>query len=240
MKNTYCNHNVINQIETLYRTLGYKFHNPELLELALTHRSFSGSKNNERLEFLGDSILNYTIAEALFIKFPKAKEGQMSRLRASLVKGDTLAEIGIAWNIGDYLKLGTGELKSGGFRRESILADSVEAIIGAINLDQGMEVSKQKILDWYKSRVDALTLDQVTKDSKTLLQEFLQSRKQPLPEYLVDSVVGEPHAQQFTVKCLVKSLDKPVYGEGSSRRNAEQNAANEALALLGIKKGRTN
>lgn len=224
--------------EELYKIINYEFSQPNLLELALTHRSFSGNQNNERLEFLGDSILNYVIAEALFHKFPKAKEGQMSRLRASLVKGETLAVIGADWDLGSYLRLGSGELKSGGFRRESILADAVEAIIGAIILDSGHGVAKTKILEWYDSRIKALNLDQVTKDSKTRLQEFLQSRKKPLPDYEVVFVTGEPHAQTFRVKCEVAVLDAPEFGEGNSRRAAEQNAAANVLTLIESAKGK--
>jgi len=240
MMNLFCSLNVINQLKRLHKTLDYQFTNLDYLELALTHRSFSGSKNNERLEFLGDSILNFVIAEALYFKFPGAKEGQMSRLRASLVKGETLAKIGISWDLGDYLKLGSGELKSGGFRRESILADTVEAIIGAISLDQGREVARQKVLDWYASRLDSLTLDQVTKDPKTQLQEYLQSRKLPLPLYQVDSIVGDPHEQTFTVSCKVEALEETVSGIGNSRRSAEQNAALESLVQLGVNIGKSN
>jgi len=239
-KNLYCSLNVINQLERLQRTLGYQFSNLEYLELALTHRSFSGSKNNERLEYLGDSILNFVIAEALYFKFSNAKEGHMSRLRASLVKGETLAKIGISWDLGEYLKLGSGELKSGGFRRESILADTVEAIIGAISLDQGREAARTKVLDWYADRLNELRLDQVTKDPKTQLQEFLQSRKLPLPVYHVDSVIGEPHEQIFSVNCIIDALPDAVSGTGNSRRSAEQNAALESLTQLGvIHKGRS-
>jgi ribonuclease III len=150
--------------QKLSRRIGYFFADLGLLELALTHRSFGG-KNNERLEFLGDSILNYVIAEDLFHRFPKAKEGELSRLRASLVKGDTLAELAREFQLGDYLKLGAGELKSGGFRRDSILADTVEGIIGAMYLDAGMDICRQHILSWYKERLDATSLKIVTKDA---------------------------------------------------------------------------
>ena len=174
------------------------------------------------------------IAEALFDKFPQAKEGQLSRLRASLVKGQTLAEIGVEWSLGDHLKLGSGELKSGGFRRESILADTVEAIIGAIYLDKGIKVVEERILNWYQSRLSALSLDQVAKDSKTLLQEYLQSRKQPLPVYEVISISGEAHSQYFKVSCQTPGLSELTSGEGSSRRLAEQKAARAALVKLGL------
>jgi ribonuclease-3 len=222
--------------QALCRTLGYQFNDQTLLELALTHRSFSSS-NNERLEFLGDSILNFVIAEALFEQFPRAREGQLSRLRSRLVKGETLAKVAKDWNLGDYLHLGSGELKSGGFRRESILADAVEGVIGGIYLDAGMEAAKGRILDWFQPRLAKLTLDAPLKDPKTQLQEFLQSRKQPLPVYDVVTVTGEAHAQQFEVSCQISLLDEAVTGEGTSRRNAEQNAARSALKSLGITTG---
>ena len=217
--------------DKLCRRIGYFFADLGLLELALTHRSYGG-KNNERLEFLGDSILNYVTAEDLFHRFPKAKEGELSRLRASLVKGDTLAELAREFQLGDFLKLGAGELKSGGFRRDSILADAVEGIIGAIYLDAGMDVCRQHILEWYKERLNATSLKVVTKDAKTRLQEFLQARKHSLPQYEVVDIVGEPHAQTFFVHCQIELFDAPIEGKGSSRRIAEQNAAAKALKQL--------
>ena len=239
-KNTRCSHNVNDSLKRLNRTIGYEFSHIELLHLALTHRSFSGSQNNERMEFLGDSILNFVIAEALYEKFQMAREGQLSRLRASMVKGDTLAEIAVAWDLGQYLNLGSGELKSGGFRRESILADTVEAIIGGIFLDRGMSVAKERILFWYQERLDRLTLEQVSKDPKTRLQEYLQSRKRPLPTYEVDSVTGDPHSQHFRVRCTLDNEPQALFGEGDSRRSAEQQAAKAALVLLGVSKGSKN
>ncbi|MEP0071707.1 MAG: ribonuclease III [Marinomonas sp.] len=217
--------------QKLSRRIGYFFADLGLLELALTHRSFGG-KNNERLEFLGDSILNYVIAEDLFHRFPKAKEGELSRLRASLVKGDTLAELAREFQLGDFLKLGAGELKSGGFRRDSILADAVEGIIGAIYLDAGMDVCRQHILAWYKDRLDATSLKIVTKDAKTRLQEYLQARKYGLPQYEVVKIDGEPHDQTFYVNCQVEAYDGVIEGKGNSRRIAEQNAAAKALKKL--------
>lgn len=217
--------------QKLCQRLGYFFADLGLLELALTHRSLGG-KNNERLEFLGDSILNYVIAEDLFHRFPKAKEGELSRLRASLVKGDTLAELAREFGLGDYLKLGAGELKSGGFRRDSILADAVEGIIGAIYLDAGMDVCREHILAWYRQRLDATSLKIVTKDAKTRLQEYLQARRHGLPQYDVVDIVGDPHDQTFFVHCQVELLDEPIKGKGNSRRIAEQNAAAKALKLL--------
>lgn len=217
--------------QKLCRRIGYYFADLGLLELALTHRSYGG-KNNERLEFLGDSILNYVIAEDLFHRFPKAKEGELSRLRASLVKGDTLAELAREFQLGDYLKLGAGELKSGGFRRDSILADSVEGIIGAMYLDAGMDVCRQHILEWYKERLNATSLKVVTKDAKTRLQEYLQARKHALPQYDVVDIVGEPHDQTFHVHCHIELCSEAIKGSGNSRRIAEQNAAAKALEQL--------
>ena len=215
--------------------LHYQFSDPGLLELALTHRSHSGSRNNERLEFLGDSILNFTIAEALFNQFPHAKEGQLSRLRAKLVRGATLAELALNWGLGDFLRLGSGELKSGGYRRESILADAVEAIIGAAFLDRGFDSTKDLILDWYQDYLQNIQLDSQLKDPKTQLQEYLQGKKYPLPEYEVVSISGEAHSQTFTVTCSCVLLEQSVQGEGSSRRGAEQQAARLTLKRLGVK-----
>ncbi|AEF55689.1 ribonuclease III [Marinomonas posidonica] len=217
--------------QKLCRRIGYFFADLGLLELALTHRSYGG-KNNERLEFLGDSILNYVIAEDLFHRFPKAKEGELSRLRASLVKGDTLAELAREFQLGDFLKLGAGELKSGGFRRDSILADSVEGIIGAMYLDAGMDICRQHILAWYKDRLEATSLKVVTKDAKTRLQEYLQARKHALPQYDVVDIVGEPHDQTFHVHCHIELCNEAIEGCGNSRRIAEQNAAAKALEKL--------
>jgi ribonuclease-3 len=222
-----------NTNKALERRIGYSFNDDELLTLALTHRSV-GANNNERLEFLGDSILNFVIAEALYRQFPKAREGQLSRLRAQLVKGVTLAEIAIEFGLGDYLLLGSGELKSGGFRRESILADAVESIIGAIFNDTGFEASKERILHWYNSRLESLSLQDNQKDPKTRLQEFLQSRQQELPKYEVVSVEGEAHAQTFFVECVIGMLKQKSEGQGNSRRIAEQQSARQALTALGL------
>jgi len=169
----------------------------------------------------------------LFEQFPNAKEGQMSRLRAHLVKGDTLAEIGREFNLGDFLKLGSGELKSGGFRRDSILADAVEAIIGAISIDADLLTAQKVLLTWYEERIAGLDLKENIKDSKTKLQEFLQARRMPLPEYEVTQITGEAHKQQFIVQCSVESKSDTFKGVGSSRRMAEQEAAQAALKALG-------
>ncbi|MDR5902728.1 ribonuclease III [Halomonas icarae] len=213
------------------RRLGHDFGDHSLLELAMTHRSYGG-QNNERLEFLGDSIVNFVIAEALFRRFPEAREGQLSRLRARLVKGQTLAELAREMEFGEHLRLGSGEMKSGGHRRDSILADAVEAVIGAIYLDAGMEAVRARILSWYAGRLEDTSLQHTQKDPKTRLQEFLQSRQEPLPRYEVVSVEGEAHAQTFTVECHVELLQDHTTGIGSSRRHAEQQAAEMALKQL--------
>ena len=220
-------------LSRLERKLGHTFQNQELMLLALTHRSFAG-RNNERLEFLGDAILNFVAGEALFERFPQAREGQLSRLRARLVKGETLAVLARGFELGEYLRLGSGELKSGGFRRESILADALEALIGAIYLDAGMDVARQRVLDWLTNELDGLTLVDTNKDPKTRLQEFLQSRAAELPRYEVVDVQGEPHCRTFFVQCDVALLTDKTQGQGASRRIAEQVAAAAALVALGV------
>ncbi|MGL4475370.1 MAG: ribonuclease III [Shewanella sp.] len=215
----------------LCRTLGYEFNQQALLIQSLTHRS-AAAKHNERLEFLGDSILSIVISDALYHQFPKATEGDLSRMRATLVRGDTLAVIAQEFNLGEYLSLGPGELKSGGHRRESILADAVEAIIGAVYLDSDIEVCRQLVLAWYASRLQEIEPGVGQKDPKTLLQEYLQGFKKPLPDYQVTLVEGEAHDQTFTVECRIKDLAEPVIGVGSSRRKAEQIAAAQVLELL--------
>ena len=222
-----------NPLLKLSQRIGYQFSNTELIELALTHRS-CGGKNNERLEFLGDSIVNMVIADALFKQFPDAKEGKLSRLRARMVKGVTLAEIARDFGLGDFLHLGTGEMKSGGHRRGSILADTVEAIIGAIYLDSDMSTVTAHILRWYQQRLAQLSLDDPMKDPKTQLQEHLQGKQQGLPQYHVEKIEGSAHEQMFTVQCRVSGVDTPLTGQGSSRRIAEQNAAAQALLMLEV------
>ena len=226
---------MIEKLERLQRAIGYQFKDTGLLTLALTHRSYGG-QNNERLEFLGDSVLNFIVAEDLFCRFEEAREGQLSRLRARMVKGVTLAEIAREFNLGDYLRLGTGELKSGGFRRDSILADALESIIGAIYLDSGFEVCRERVLCWFSTRLNGLSLKDTTKDSKTRLQEYLQARQKDLPRYEVVSVQGQAHAQVFQVMCYVDELSDATQGVGSSRRLAEQKAAKQALTELGVDK----
>jgi ribonuclease-3 len=215
----------------LQRALGYEFSDPDLLGLALTHRS-AGRRNNERLEFLGDSIVNHVIAEAIYQLFPDAREGDMSRMRSALVKGETLAEVARELQLGDYLELGAGERKSGGHRRASILADTLEALAGAILLDGGVDRCRQSVLAWFHSRLDQMTLEDADKDPKTRLQEFLQGRRNPLPEYELLGVLGEDHNQQFHVACRLQKPAIVVEGAGSSRRKAEQAAARSALDRL--------
>ena len=220
-------------LSRLERRLGHTFQNQELMLLALTHRSFAG-RNNERLEFLGDAILNFVAGEALFERFPQAREGQLSRLRARLVKGETLAVLARGFELGEYLRLGSGELKSGGFRRESILADALEALIGAIYLDAGMDVARARVLDWLTNELDGLTLVDTNKDPKTRLQEFLQSRAVELPRYEVVDIQGEPHCRTFFVQCEIALMTDKTQGQGASRRIAEQVAAAAALVALGV------
>ena len=218
-------------IEQIEKILNYHFNDNSLLGLALTHRSFQG-KNNERLEFLGDSILNFIIAELLFKKFNLLPEGDLSRLRSQLVKSETLSEIGILLQLGDYLILGEGELKSSGWRRPSILADSVEAIIGAVFIDGGISAASNLILSWFKDKIDLINPNNIQKDSKSVLQELLQGKKIPLPDYNIVSIEGEAHCQHFRVSCSIPKLGLSIEGEGSSRKIAEQSAAEEILKKL--------
>ncbi len=209
----------------------YEFSRPQLLERALTHRSKSG-ENNERLEFLGDSVLNFVVAQRLYELLPEASEGHLSRLRASLVKGSTLAEIAADLDLGKELRLGSGELKSGGHRRDSILADAVEALLGAILLDGGFEAVQDYILGLWRSRFEDLPGEESLKDPKTRLQEYLQSRGNPLPVYEVLVVSGEPHNQTFKVECRIQALEIKTEGVAGSRRRAEQEAASFALEAI--------
>lgn len=215
----------------LQQALGYQFTDLELLEQALTHRSAS-ARNNERLEFLGDSILNHIIAEELFRRFPSSREGEMSRMRASLVKGDTLADLGEELGLGGYLRLGAGERKSGGHRRGSILADAFEAVVGAILLDSDAQRCRECVLALFAHRLQQLTPGLVDKDAKTRLQEYLQSRSSPLPQYDLLDVQGEEHARQFRVACRLAKPQLVAEGRGGSRRKAEQEAASMALEKL--------
>lgn len=218
-------------ITKLSKKIGYTFNEPSLLTQALTHRSAKG-QHNERLEFLGDSILGFVIAEALFEQFPKHDEGDLTRMRSSLVKGVTLAELGRDFDLGEYLILGPGELKSGGHRRESILEDAIEAIIGAVYLDSDISCCKALILSWFAQRLNEIKPGNEQKDPKTRLQEYLQGRKIALPVYDVIDTSGQSHNQQFIVRCLTEVIDKEVIAKGTSRRKAEQAAAMQVLNLL--------
>jgi ribonuclease-3 len=204
--------------------LGHEPGDAALFELALTHRSAAGD-NNERLEFLGDAVLNLLVAEHLYERFPDADEGTLSRLRASLVSGESLARIAADLQLGDALALGAGELKTGGFRRESILADALEAVCGALYLDGGLAAARSVMLAALREALAGLDALAELKDPKTLLQEWLQARGMALPRYSVESVEGESHAQHFRVSCEVEALAQRADGEGSSRRRAEQAAA---------------
>lgn len=211
--------------------LPYRFQDKELLEQALTHRSV-GSFNNERLEFLGDGLLNFVIAAELFRLVPEAEEGDLSRLRASLVRRETLAVVAAELELGDALSLGPGEMKSGGHRRHSILADAVEALVGAVYLDAGFHSARELVLTLFAERLrDLPSLDSL-KDPKTRLQEYLQSRHLSLPRYRLVGEQGPAHRRSFQVNCQVQGLTEPVSGEGRSLRKAEQAAAERALALL--------
>ena len=213
--------------------LEYEPRDPTLFVAALTHRSAPG-RNNERLEFLGDAVLNLAIARHLYLAFPQATEGDLSRLRARVVSAEPLAEVAAAIGVGDELQLGSGELKTGGFRRQSILADAFEAVCGALFLDGGLEAAETVIRRLFEARITALPAPETLKDAKTRLQEYLQSRGHSLPRYTVDHIEGEAHAQTFHVSCEVTDLKRSSQGKGSSRRRAEQEAAERILLELGV------
>ncbi|TAL54974.1 MAG: ribonuclease III [Methylovulum sp.] len=217
--------------EALRKKLGLTFNNPELFTMALTHRSAS-SNNNERLEFLGDSILGFVIAQKLYDTFPDASEGALSRLRASLVNEATLAELARKYQLGDALVLGSGELKSGGFRRDSILSDALEAIMGALFKDQGIVACQQWIESLFDEKLQNLSLNNWQKDPKTQLQELMQSKKMELPDYTLITMSGPSHEQTFKVKCSVPLIEETCIGTGISRKKAEQAAAELMLELL--------
>lgn len=220
----------------LVRQLAYKFKDQSLLARALTHRSYSGN-NNERLEFLGDGVLNFLVAHQLYQRFPNLPEGDLSRLRAELVKEQTLSEIAIGLNVGEFLNLGEGELKSGGWRRPSVLADAMEAIIGAVFLDGGYPAAAELVGRLLQQRLENINPKSIGKDAKSLLQEFLQAKKLNLPEYAVLATEGEAHCQIFRVSCHIPELEVTTEGKGSSRRAAEQQAAQLAYEKI-AKKGK--
>jgi ribonuclease-3 len=220
-------------MQKLCKQLGYDFKDIAWLELALTHRS-SSDKNNERLEFLGDSLLNFCIAEKLFHECPHYHEGELSRLRANLVNGEVLATLAKALGINKHLKMGAGELASGGLERKSTLADAMEAIIGAVYLDGGMETCRQQLTMWFDEVFAKAISRGIQKDPKTQLQEYVQAQKIALPVYTVLSMKGHKYTQSFQVSCHIPTLHHAVKGMGSSRKRAEQDAATKLLALLGL------
>ncbi len=212
-------------------TFGYTCRDPLLFETALTHRS-AGGLHNERLEFLGDAVLNAVTASLLYRLFPTAPEGELSRYRATLVSGESLATLAAEFQLGEYLRLGPGELKSGGFRRKSILADTLEAILGAIYLDSDFLTTSAVIQRMFNERLQSLPQASKLKDPKTRLQEMLQARAVAIPEYLVEAITGDPHEQHFRVSCKVPILELEAQGQGGSRRAAEQEAADRLLVQL--------
>jgi ribonuclease-3 len=218
-------------LSTLTAALGHSFADRTLLQTALTHRSF-GVPNNERLEFIGDGVLNCVIAIALFRRYPELAEGDLSRMRANLVRQDALHRLAVSLTLGDFLRLGEGELKSGGNQRPSILADALEALIGAVYLDAGFEAAQAVIARLYLPLFDELSSGPVTKDAKTSLQEWLQGRKKPLPRYHLIETSGAAHEQRFEVACEIENPAMRTTGLGSSRRLAEQAAADRALKAL--------
>ena len=218
-------------LDTLQASLGYQFTDPDLLSLALTHRSMS-KDNYERLEFLGDALLDLIIGELLYFRFEDASEGELSRLRASLVNKAALARLGKKLNLGAQVRLGAGEAKSGGKQRESILADVVEALVAAVYLDGGLDACKAVVASLTKEMLDNPRRHAQSKDAKTRLQELLQARGLPLPVYKVLDISGEAHDQTFHVECQTPLLELPTHGTGSSKRSAEQNAAEQALQSM--------
>lgn len=215
------------------RALAYQFKDHRLLEQALTHRS-AGGRNNERLEFLGDALLGMVVAQALYDAVPAADEGYLSRLRAHLVRRETLADVATELSLGDRITLGQGELKSGGHRRASILANGFEAVLGAVYLDGGYQAARDLVLRLLRTRLDALPPHDELKDPKTRLQERLQARGRRLPDYEIETISGEDHRQRFTAACTLPELSLRTAGEGRSRRQAEQAAAAAMIALLEV------
>ncbi|MER2553482.1 MAG: ribonuclease III [Thauera sp.] len=218
-------------LERLQARLGHVFTDPRLLQEALTHRSF-GQPNNERFEFLGDSILNCVTAITLFERFGELREGELSRVRASLVRQDALHRIALELELGDCLRLGEGELKSGGNRRPSILADALEAVFAAVFLDAGFGAAQGVIDGLYRSLLAEVDPEKPSKDAKTALQEWLQARRMPVPTYTMVQVLGEAHAQEFEVACEIPKLGVRTLARGPSRRIAEQQSAELALAAV--------
>lgn len=217
-----------NNIGQLQQRLGYQFIDPDLLTLALSHRSVA-AENNERLEFLGDSILGLVVTDFLYREFPQAREGDLSRMRSHIVRGESLAEVAKQLALGPDLLLGSGEMKSGGHRRDSILGDTVEALIGAVYLDRGIEAAREIVTAWFKSFFDSALQAQPVKDAKTALQEWLQHGNKPLPDYQLVSTGGEAHSRLFTVSCKIAAVEAAMTATASSRRRAEQMVAEQLL-----------
>ncbi len=220
--------------EKLYDLTGYSFRQPELLEQALTHRSVSRKINNERLEFLGDSILSLVVSAHIYRRFADADEGDLSRIRASLVKQSTLAEVARGIDLGDYIRLGGGELKSGGYRRASILSDALEALIGAVYLDSDFARAEAVVLRLFAPALENIGSRAELKDPKTRLQEYLQAQQHALPDYRVEKTSGKSHSQVFFVSCRIQQPALEGSGSGSSRKKAEQQAAQQVLDKLGL------
>lgn len=223
-----------NSLEKFSKLINYHFNDESLLTTALTHRS-ANNNHNERLEFLGDAVLGLIISTAIIEKFPRANEGELSRLRASLVKGATLSEVAAELSLGDWIYLGSGELKSGGFRRESILADTLEAVFGAVYVDGGFNCAQDVVLNLFTSRLENVDPARLRKDPKTELQEYLQAQGKSLPEYEVLETLGKSHQQMFKVLCQISAYDLATTGNGLSRRKAEQDAAKLALDKILVK-----
>lgn len=220
-------------VQALESALGYQFKNKEYLYRALSHRS-TGAENNERLEYLGDSLLGFIIADCLYHIHPEATEGELTRLRASLVRGETLAKLARKQELGEYIRLGTSELKSGGWRRNSILANTMEALIGAVYVDGGMEACRNTVKRLYSELLESSSPALLVKDPKTRLQEHLQAYQKNLPLYAVTREYGEAHKKTFVVKCVIEELSISVEADGRSKRIAEQAAAQKILDILNI------
>ncbi len=222
---------MINNSKKLLSALNYQFKDTSLLELALTHRSV-GQHNNERLEYLGDALLGFVIADHIFNRFKNSPEGELTRMRANLVKKETLAKLAKKLDLGSHIYLGTGEKKSGGWRRDSILANTFEALIGSIYLDSDFHTCEKCLLEIYKELLEEISPDSHTKDPKTRLQELLQAKKLALPIYNTIKEEGEAHLKTFTVECKIESIENTIIATGRSKRIAEQSSAEQALEIL--------
>jgi ribonuclease-3 len=218
-------------VEKFCKKLGYSFKNKSLLIQALTHRSYK-PQHNERLEFLGDAVLNFIISDQLFTHYPEMTEGELSRARANLVNGEVLATLSCTLEVDQHIQLGQGEIKNGGMTRQSILSDCLEALIGAIYVDGGLETCRKIVLSWYIDKFKQVALKGPQKDPKTMLQEYCQGNRMKLPQYTVVNIRGEEHKQTFQIRCEVEDFDIKALGEGSSRRKAEQSAAERFLNMI--------